>query len=276
MANIIFEMLVGGFTLITGGGTRTMIKLSRPWQPPLPIALEKCPFCGQLQDDILLANIPPGWRLRKNLYTPYRRHRLVIPDTCWDAEILQTLGGHPKICEALASICLAIKDDQVEIATFIHIGQNAGQNLGHAHWHLMEIQVRKALIPTGIPDELLVRRSEKIDIFATGVRAGECLIVPRGEPMIFNQDNTIDGIATALNWIVALGNEKFCSREGRPPEFMVSVRISAEGYFRYADYCPILTMWGANEHVFAPLEGGPITLPWPHEITAAYLRGWSD
>jgi len=264
-------MLVGGFTLIISGGTRTAIKLSRPWQPPLPIAPEKCPFCGKLQDDVPLMNIPTGWRLRKNLYTPHHRHRLIIPNTCWGAEALQTLGGFTKICEALESVRLAIRDDQVEMATFIHIGQSAGQNLGHAHWHLMEIQVRQPLVPEDISTELLMHQREKINIFATGVRAGECLIVPRGEPMIFNED-TIEELATTLEWIIARGNEKFYSTEGQSPEFIVSVRISADGHFRYADYCPILTIWGANEYVFAPLEGGPVTLPWPHETTAAYLR----
>lgn len=31
MPDVIFEQLAGGFTTITGGGTRTAIKLSRPW-----------------------------------------------------------------------------------------------------------------------------------------------------------------------------------------------------------------------------------------------------
>lgn len=272
MADVIFETLVGGFTLITGGGTRTAINLSRPWQPPLPIAPEKCPFCTEYREEISLPNIPVGWRILKSIFTPHSRHRLVIPAECWDAETLQTLGGFTAIREALEIVCLATKNDQVEMSTFIHVGQSAGQNVGHAHWHLMEVPIRKPLTPNSLSSELLVRQREKLDIFATGARAGECLIVPRGEPMAFNE-GTAEEIAAALEWIITRGNEKFCSTEGRPPEFNVSVRISADRYFRYADYCPILAAWGAVEYVIAMLEGGPITLRWPHEITAAYLRG---
>ena len=104
-----------------------------------------------------------------------------------------------------------------------------------------------------------------------GARAGECLIVQRNKRLKFD-NKAVEEIADALEWIVSLGNEKFCNTEGRPPEFIASVRISADGYFRYADYCPILASWGAPEYVFAPLEGGPVTLTWPHEITAAHLR----
>jgi len=271
MPEAIFEPLVGGFTTITGGGTRTAVKLSRPWQPPLPIAPEKCPFCTKPQEEIPLQNIPAGWRLLSNLFTPHRRHRLIVPNKCWDAEALQTLGGSAAIREALQIARLATTDDRVEMSTFIHIGQSAGQNLGHAHWHLMEVRVRKPLAFTSLSRELLVHQCENLEIFAMGARAGECLIVQRDKRLKFDE-KTVEEVAVALEWIVSRGNEKFCSTEGRPPEFIVSVRISADGHFRYADYCPILTAWGAPEYVFAPLEGGPVTLPWPHELTAAHLR----
>lgn len=272
MTKVIFERLVGGFTVITGGGTRTAIKLSRPWQAPLPIAPEKCPFCTKPQEELLLLGIPAGWRLLGNMFTPHRRHRLIIPNTCWDAEMLQKLGGSAGIREALEIARLAMTDDRVEMSTFIHIGQNTGQNIGHAHWHLMEVRVREPLAFTEFSRELLVHQCENLEIFAMGAHAGECLIVQRDKLLKFD-DSAVEEVAAALEWIVSRGNEKFRSTEGRPPEFMVSVRISADGHFRYADYCPVLTTWGAPEYVFAPLEGGPVTLPWPHELTAAHLHG---
>ena len=269
---VIFEKLAGGFTLITGGGTRTTIKLSRPWQPPLPLTPEQCPFCTKPQQELFLPHIPVGWRLLKNMFTPHRRHRLIIPEKCWDAEALQTLGGSTAIREALETVRLATKDDRVEMAANIHVGESAGQNLGHAHWHLAEVRVRKPLALPSLAPELLVREHGGFNIFAMGARAGECLIAQRGERLKFTE-GTVKELALALEWIITRGNEKFLSTEGRPPEFLVAIRISADGYFRYADYCPILTVWGAPEYVFAPLEGGPITLPWPHELTAQYLRG---
>ncbi len=271
MSEVIFEPLVGGFTVITGGGTRTAIKLSRPWQPPLPIAPERCPFCTKPQEEISLPGIPAGWRLLSNLFTPHRRHRLVIPNKCWDAEALQTLGGFTAIRDAIEIARLATTDDQVEMSTFVHIGQNAGQNLGHAHWHLMEVRVREPLAIAGLSRELLVHQRENLEIFAMGARAGECLIVKRDKELKLDK-RVVEEIAATLEWIVSRGNEKFRSTEGRPPEFIVSVRISSDGHFRYADYCPVLTVWGAPEYVFALLEGGPVTLPWPHKMTATHLR----
>ncbi len=271
MSEAIFEPLAGGPTMITTGGTRTAIRLSRPWQPPLPIAPETCPFCTKPQQEIDLPQIPTGWQLLNNLFTPHLRHRLVIPAKCWDADTLQTLGGATAIREALEVARLATRNDDVEMAAFIHVGQSAGQNLGHAHWHLMEVRVQQTPVFTYSPDAL-VHESERLAIVAMGARAGECIIITRGEQLPFNE-GSIEELAATLEWIITRGNEKFRSTQGRSPEFIVSVRISAGGHFRYADYCPILLPWGATEYVFAPLEGGPITLAWPHQRTADHLRG---
>lgn len=272
MSEVIFEPLVGGFATITGGGTKNTIKLSRPWQPPLPLAPEKCPFCTKPQEEISLPGIPANWRLLKDIFTPHRRHRLIIPSKCWDAQTLQNLGGYAAIREALEIALLAMADDQVEMSTFVHVGQSAGQNLGHVHWHLMEVRVQKPLAFAKLSRELLVRQYENLEIFATGAHVGECLIVQRNKQLKFNE-KAIEEIAGTLDWIISRGNEKFRSTENKPPEFTASVRISADGHFRYADYCPILNAWGACEYVFALLEGGPITISWPHELTAAHLRG---
>lgn len=141
MGKVVSELLIGRFTTVINGGTKTKINLSRPWQPPLPIAPEKCPFCTKSEEEIPLSGKPEGWRFLSNPFTPHQHHRLIIPSTCWNAEKLQTLGGVRAIRDALTIARLATRDENVETATYIHIGSSAGQNLGHAHWHLMEVPV---------------------------------------------------------------------------------------------------------------------------------------
>lgn len=267
----LIEDLFGGLARIVSGGTRQVIKRSRPWQPPLPRAPSPCPLCTNTEGEIALPGMPRGWRLLPPAYTPHQRHRLIIPETCWDDTRLQLVGGVDGIQDALNVARLATMDDQVEMAVFIHIGQLAGQNLGHAHWHLMEVSVQRPLMLRSFPPSVLVHRHGQFEIGAAGARAGECLIGSGGEPVRF-EAATIVELAGALEWIITRGNDRFCSVEGKPPEFLVTVRISPDAHLRYATYCPILTCWGAPEYVIATLEGGPITLPWPHEVTAAHLR----
>jgi hypothetical protein len=267
------QTLAGGFATTTSGGSRTSIKLSRPWQTPFPIDPDNCPFCNEVAPKPLLRDNPPGWRIRDNKFTPHKHHRLIVADKCWGENMLQTLGGYEKIREVMNTANKATIGESTEFALFVHIGNSAGQNLGHIHWHLMEVAVRKPL-STAIrmyEPELLVHEQNGMSIFATGTRAGECLTLSKNKKLEFG-DNSIPDIAATIDWIVSVGNNKFRSVQGRTPDFSVTVRISKYRKFRYANYCPILNMFGAPENVIAPLEGGPITLPWPHKITAEYLR----
>ena len=266
------------FSRITCGGTRTQIKLARPWQESLEsiIKPESCPFekGPKEEEKILIEGIPRGWWLLTNIFTPHLRHRLIIPDKCWPAEKLQKLGGFPEIKTALEIAEKAINSDgnNTEIALFMHVGRFAGQNLGHPHWHLMEARIRQPfeMKPKKMSRERLIKEEGNFFVVAGGARVGECLIVSE-EKMEFNS-GTIPKLAEIIEGIVELGNKKFLSSDKNlPPDFHVLIRIKG-GYFRYADYCPILTFWGVPENVIAPLEGGPYTLPWPHETTAAYLR----
>lgn len=268
MSATIFEPAPGGFSSITAGGTRTEIKLSRPWQPPLPLAPEKCPFCTKPQEEIKLAGIPEGWRLLPNPYTPHLRHRLAIPTACWEADAVYSLGGPKQILCGLKTIREAVKDDPVPMAAFAHIGQIAGQNLGHVHWHIHELRICKALAIR--PKQYLVKRHGELSIYAAGTHAGECLIQHDQHPM-FSQ--IVQELADAFSWTIELFKRKFQSTEGKPPEFIAAVRIAEDGRFQYADYCPMLaTPGGGSQHIFSRLEGGSVTLPWPHEVTASYLR----
>lgn len=273
MSDVIFKKLPGGFALITGGGTRDKINLSRPWQTALPIAPEKCPLCTKPQEEIKVPGIPSGWKVLPNPSNRHANHHLIIPTACWNAQTLQVLGGVESVHQALETALLAMAHTSTsEMALFIHVGQCAGQNLGHAHWHLMTVRVQKPLIFPAFyfHGGLVVKSFRYLDIFAGGARAGECFIFTPHQLLFSNKG--LAELARVIDWIVSRGNEKFRSTQGHPPEFIVSVRISAEGYLRYANYCPILNMWGAPENVFAQLEGGPITLAWPHEVTANYLR----
>ncbi len=287
---VIFEPLPGDFTFITSGGTRREIKLSRPWQEPLDLLINpsKCPFCSKPQEEIKLAGLPIGWKLLPNPWTPHLKHRLIIPDHCWPAERLQILGGEKAIFEALQIARIATVKDDSETALFVHIGRMAGQNIGHLHWHLMKALARqpfdgsyysnlimdssRVALLRQLKDRNISNYSNYYDytVIAGGARSGECLILS-SKRQDFNSV-TISSLAATLSWLINLANRKFRSTEGLAPDFIVTVRISNDHKFRYADYCPILTMWGSPEYVMAPLEGGSFTLPWPHEVTAAYLR----
>ena len=265
------ENLPGDMTQIIYGGTRVKIRIPESCRTKLPRNTD-CPFCTKEQAEIFLEGAPKGWKLLPNPYTPHKLHRLIIPDRCWETGKLQSLGGLDEICKALKIAFLASRKDNAEMAVFIHVGYSAGQNLGHAHWHLMEVRVKKPFALIKLSRNLLIdEKSKNLETFAMGAHAGECLIIPKNNNLNFGE--IIEEIAAGIEWIVDRGNNKFRNPKNKqPPEFLVAVRISANNCLRYADYCPILSSWGATEIVFAPLEGGPITLPWPHETTARFLR----
>lgn len=278
MDNIIYEPLPGYFTWILAGGTRQAIKLNRPWQKPLEALLNpaKCPFCTKPQEKISLPGIPDGWQLLPNPMTPHIKHRLITPVTCWPAEKPQVLGGMEEIAKALEICRLATIDDDMEIALVIHVGWLAGQGLGHPHWHVCDAQerrpIRDGLYYERKYEEKVVCHHEEYTVVADGEKPGQLLILPCG-PMDFNK-GTIPWLAEEINYTVNLCNEKFRSADqGLPPEFAVTVRISADNEIRYASYCPQLAPTSCGfHHTIAALEGGPYILPWTHEATAAYLR----
>ena len=259
------ELLPGGFNMITSGGTRNQVKL-------LPNSLEipegaVCPFENNPQEEIKVPNLPEGWRVLTNIYTPHLKHLLVLPSVCWLKDDLQNLGGSLRLTRALNAISLTVSEYGVETSCFTHIGRAGGQNLQHHHWHVMQVLVRKPLeiedFIDSMKSERIIMKSELFTIFAGGARAGECLIAPMRK-VKFNK--LLNEIAAVILFIVKLGNEKFSN-----PNFMVTIRVLDEGILRYIDYCPVLNFWGSPEYVTAPLEGGPITLPHSHELTAKTL-----
>lgn len=225
---IIFEPLAGGFAWVTGGGTRQEIKLSRPWQEPLEnlIIPDKCPFCTKPQEELPLPGIPAEWRLLPNPFTPHLRHRLIGPKRCWPSEKMRMLGGREAIAEALEIARIATAQDDVEMATFIHVGRSAGQNLGHPHWHLMQARVRGAFpIPFAFPLSRLIADRENFVIVAGGVHSGECLVAPK-RPLSFIPE-TISRLAECLSWLIELCNVKFRSNDrSLPPDFIVTYGLA--------------------------------------------------
>ncbi|MDO8582340.1 MAG: hypothetical protein Q7S16_05725 [bacterium] len=273
MSETIYEPLPGGCSWVTGGGTRTAVKLSRSWQRPLAECFKQsaCPIETKPQEPIVLPDIPEEWLLLPNPMTPHRRHRLVVPARCWVAEDLQILGGEAAIVSALKIVRIATTNDDVEMAAFMHVGQLAGQNMWHPHWHLKEVRVREPLEVIGWQSsERFIVGTEEFAIYAEGIRAGQCLVVPKRRT-VFTAPN-IQKLAKLLSDFISRMNEKWKSTEGLPPEFSMVIRLAPDHTFRYASYYPILNHWGAPEYVMAPFEQGPFTLPWPHEVTAAYLR----
>lgn len=269
------EDLPGGFSRIISGNTRDKININRPWQPePPPIDPTTCPFCTKPQNVVEVPGVPSDWRVIKNLFTPHNNHYLLIPETCegLNEAVLRSFGQPSNIERVLHTASLTIAHEKLstsEMALFVHVGYSAGQNLGHTHWHLMQILIEKPLSCVELPREVFVKRIGGLEIFAAGARSGQCLILPARQ-MCFG--NHINSISEVLEWIIKRGSEKFRSIQGKQPEYIVSLRISIRGNLRYASYIPILNMWGALEYAFYPLENSPISMPWTHKTTAEYLR----
>lgn len=261
------ELLPGGFTLTTSGGTRNRLKL-------LPTSLEMpegiaCPFETERRGEGLnIPGIPAGWRVLSNRYTPHLKHQLVIPPTCWSKHDLQNLGG-VALTEALNALAVTIANYGVETACFTNIGRAVGWSIWHHHWHAMQVLVRRSLeledFAEAMKPERIVDQSEIFTTFAGGARGGECLIVPSSK---IKFQEYLPNLGVAILHIVTLGNEKFSN-----PDFTVTIRVSDKGILRYADYCPVLNFWGGHEYVMALLEGSPISIPHTHKLTAKILRG---
>src|SRR3989344_770445 len=105
------EMRRAGLLTTAAGGTRTAIKLDRPWQNDIVVNPETCPFCTKQQNEIPeFSNTE--WGVLNNAFTPFDYHLLIIPRTCWPKEKLRMLGGREKIQAALEiALNIANKED---------------------------------------------------------------------------------------------------------------------------------------------------------------------
>ncbi|HEU0051363.1 MAG TPA: hypothetical protein VFQ60_04910 [Patescibacteria group bacterium] len=275
-SDVSIERMPGGVS-VAAGGTRTAIKLDRPWQPDIVITPETCPFCRQAdmeRREFRRIEKGGGWRVINNAFTPFPFHRLIIPFSCWPKEELRRLGGVEQIRRVLdifSEMYAAEKRDELWLT--VHIGALAGQNVMHLHFHVQQILGQRAVI-NGTEDyiraacpELEVFSDMGLRVVATGHRAGQCLIARAHDAFLKDWENSF---AVVLDRLIGLYATKFRSRQGLPPDFMLFFGLSSRGPL-YASYVPILNQMGGPEYL-GLLEGTPMIIPWPHAATAAHLR----
>lgn len=275
------ERWPGGHYTISGG-TRTAVKLDRPWQVDMEVDPTTCPFCTKKQD---VLEDHGDWLVLGNTNTPYKGpggHRLVIPRACLPKDQLRILGGIKGIKNGLGIAEAVIKKvNRPQMLHSIHCGWQGGQNIAHLHHHVLDnefsgfeshdawSEVRRLADST----ENRIFTQNGITVVAGGHRAGQCYLIPTHD---FSYDT---GVGVVLFTLIQLFAEKFVSKQGLPPDYMYSARFR-NGKFIYGKYIPILSNWGSTE--YQALEGEqPFTLPWPHEETVRHLLarkevGWKQ
>ena len=272
----------GGIPTLAGG-TRTAIKINRPWQTPLCFNLSTCPFEPQRLKNkgrqIIRSSSDGRWVSFNNRFTPNLDHSLVVPVTCadWSDARVRLLGGKEEIAAAFDLLYqnIAMQPNREFREITINVGWCGGQNVSHIHWHTfgLPLEAWRSLPPhiavflAKIKDPALTLfEQDNLRVIAGGHRAGQCLILPNG-----NVD--VENIAAVIYRIVVLYARQFTSRVGAQlaPDFTIGLIYDGKK-FVYGTYIPILNHWGSTEYL-ALLGQQAITLPWPHEQTAAYLRG---
>ncbi len=269
------ELLPGGLT-VASGGTRTTIKLDRPWQPDIVVRPETCPFdhLPPERHEFVRLEEGGGWRVIDNRYTPFEFHRLIIPFLCWPKEDVRCLGGKKQIERVLHLLSDIHAVERRPLWLTVHIGALAGQNIPHLHFHvqaLLEISPFPDEVATYVRaarPEVEVFSDADVRVIAAGHRAGQCLIASHQSHELF--ETQITSVATALDQLIRLFAEKFKSSQGLPPDFMFLLAL-ADQRMRFASYVPILNQQGGPEFL-ALLERTSMIIPWSHEITAAHLR----
>jgi diadenosine tetraphosphate (Ap4A) HIT family hydrolase len=255
------------------GGTRTAVKLDRPWQLEIPPVGQSCPFEREDVTPIDSFETVEGWRLLQNKYTPFPWHRLLVPASCWSVNKIRQLGGPQEIECVLSLTQKIIGPARGEFWLGVHVGLTAGQNVRHLHYHLLKPLKRS---PNCDPYSVeLYAKSAKVVLFhhnglktaLGGLRAGQCFIVPEHPSML---TNPIETFANALSRVIDLYNERFRSVQGLSPDFMTVLKFKGNR-IQYASYIPILNNWGFTEYL-GIIERTPLILPWPHESTAAHLK----
>ena len=273
------EPFRNGITTLSGG-TRTAVKLSRPWQRNIKdIAGNECPFETKPQNVLDRMETPEGnWLVLDNTATPYEWHRLLIPEKCWEEENLRTLGGSRQIANALALVGRTMKkEDQTERACIgIHVGWHAGQNVWHPHYHLVRpyattSQKNAAFVGT---TETEVVRTDNFRIFCAGFMTGQCHIINIAQMPgdLFYEQETVEHMehATSNARLITMFNKSFVSTQGILPDFRIGLQIE-NGFFVRGTYTPILNQLGFDADI-AATEKTPYVLAWTHESTAAHLR----
>jgi hypothetical protein len=276
MTSTVIERLWSGVE-VASGGTRTRIKLDRPWQTDIVIDRKSCPFERREQKIVKCIADNGGWLVIENPATPFAFHRLILPQKCWRSQQLRALGGTTQISVALRLGWSAASEVGGKIWFFVHIGPTAGQNIGHLHYHVVQpLQHwsggRQDL---RIPKPATAKRrtlfgGTDFTVVTGGLRAGQCLIYPKGRKPTLNRPPLLN-LAETVTRIIDLYSLKFRSTQGLPPDFILAFTFN-DGMLCYGTYIPILNQWGATEYV-GLMEGHPLILAWPHDKSATHLAG---
>ncbi len=265
------ENLPGGIS-VAAGGTRTEVKLDRPWQAEIRVDPAKCPFETKEEEQEAYFEVDGGWRVLPNRYTPYPWHKLIVPRNCWPSDELRILGGHRRIARALAIAESIDSPSGQETWLGVHIGPGAGQNFAHLHYHL--IHPLERLEENNRPSDVagyfrassrLILQDEACKVVAGGCRAGQCFLLP-------NESGQLDSemIAGTIYAIIRLYNAKFKSKQGMSPDYLLSL-VYRHRKLIYGTYVPVLNNWGFTEYL-GLFEERPLILPWPHEETVRHLK----
>lgn len=274
------------------GGTRTSVKVDRPWQPKMVFPTPNpCPFCTKKQEDEYM-HCPDDYfyfKTFQNSNTPFPYHRLLIPTRCWEERELRNLGGRDALGLALECAFKEVLRTRPRVYPtwiYTHIGYGAGQNLTHNHWHLCGAPTEPK--PLAIDGETLFAFSQAfadkssqvilsfgqfVTAIVHGVRAGQVIIAPHsvGAGGIITTNNFVTNpyvqknVFDTTHQIVNLFNQKF-----NYPDYCLFVALNSETDW-HIRYIPILNNWGGSE--FAALDyGTPFVLPWPHSETVKFLK----
>ncbi len=292
---VVVDRWPGGVTT-AAGGTRRKIRLSRPWQIELRTSRRgACVFCDENQKVLARYEIlGEGWQLIENPSTPHDDHRLLIPDRCWTARELRTLGGQGRLAGVFSIVQKIADQERSEggLIFGIQIGAGRGQNIPHAHFHLIldrhasrgkqrvleAFRPRSSVIPIR---RLLAKHPPELQVFDTGMtrtvigghEAGQCFIIPSDRKQSFRPEFA-DYMAETMCRLITLFSDKFRSTQGLPPDYHMSMVID-RGNVGFGMYVPKLANNGLV-HSYALLGLLPYVLPWPHVLTAKYLRGEID
>lgn len=273
MPKTLVESWPGGISTCCGG-TRTAIKLDRPWQMRMTPHPESCPFEleAMIRDKRKFLYSIGQWRVIKNDFTLFDWHVMMVPTGCWEETMLRRLGGCNEIKTVLALTMEMVRDSKKPYLWFcVNIGAAAGQNYAHQHYHLYTpaTRGRKLVDLCGLrrPDLLLAEICD-FKIYLGGHKAGQCFILPNGK---MSDPDFVYGLGATLDWIINLYAERFRSKQGLPPDFSFGM-VFHRGQMRYGAFVPILNLWGAFDYL-AFMREGPVILPWPHKVTLNYLLG---
>lgn len=269
------------------GGTRTTVKVDRPWQPKMVFPTPNpCPFCTKKQEDEYTYHPEDYFHCKtfQNSNTPFPYHRLLIPAVCWDEWTLRNLGGEDILKMMLSCALQEVKRTKEKfypVWIFTHIGSGAGQNLTHNHWHLLapptdpKIFLKYDALGLIVSGEDILWRSWRLTVAVSGVRAGQTFIGPTRPKVngirtlsardVLENPSLFSELMEETYKLVMLFNDKFLN-----PDYCLLLALNSEDDW-HIRYTPILNNWGGSE--FAALDyGTPFVLPWPHSETVKFLK----